>query len=167
MDMAVASNLKNDRIGFRDLALKEECLKRSASSGVYAKRSLRRYMLLVQRNREQFDFSVSEARLLADAIECEPVEGAKLEDASIFVLWATVALESELHGLGSKWKVDMRVLEGKLRGLKDGELLAVVDAIEQFWLLSRQHDYTDSELGKLLNKVGLVRSESEPDKRNY
>lgn len=87
-------------------------------------------LLEVEHARLAPTFSDAEWMLLRDACN-----GTLWETSTIRLLWAEVADAIDLAGLATKWGVDdPRPFMARLRALTPLQSLAVVDAIERWWI---------------------------------
>lgn len=121
-------------------ALDDRDYKHESHRNEVARRDLLRYYDSLARSLATVDLSEAEASALCDANN-----GTIWEPWSVSLLWANIA---DTPGLGEKWGVDTEVLISKIRGWDYHQALAVVDAIERFWV--QCEDST-------VQSVGLVR----------
>ncbi len=140
-------NDRIDRIEFRAGPVAGPISDRTGtiSEGLVARRDLERYYALLDHELARVELSEAEASLICDALN-----GTLMDPHSYRLLWAEVADAVRLDGLDAKWGVDGDALVERLRALSPGAMMAVVDAVERFWL-------SPNPLGENLRRVGLVR----------
>lgn len=105
-----------------------------------ARRDLTRYYQGLEAALATVDLTEAEASALCDANN-----GTIFEHWSVSLLWANVADTPEL---GAKWGIDTDALIRKIRSWDHFQTLAVVDAIERFWVKCET---------STVKNVGLVR----------
>ena len=152
----MASNTVSFRMGSEDDLLNRGITNRAArgefyvglSNGGVAARDLERYYRLVERTLQGIVFSVAEASAIVDACN-----GTFWDSFSLFDGLA-LGLEDAISGdqLDQKWGIDGERLLAKLRALEPVQHLAIVDAIERFWVADLNRERED-----ILREVGLVR----------
>lgn len=106
-----------------------------------ARRDLGRYYEVLARSLATVQLSKAEASALCDANN-----GTAWDNWSISLLWANVA---DCPGLDEKWGVNVDALIAKIRSWSYPQCLAVVDAIERFWVRCEE---------STVESVGLVQS---------
>lgn len=112
--------------------------------GLVAKRDLERYYSLLQRELRTAREALTENEMLA---LCNLANGTLWDATSAPLLWAETA---DAHPATlEKWNVDQEALVAKLRTLSPITLVAIVDAIEQWWLLEAGDNHEN------LKRVGL------------
>jgi hypothetical protein len=116
------------------------------TGSLVARRDLGRYYALLDAALGTVHLSTAEAALVCDAV------GSAAADQYAFV-WAAVADGIRARGLEAKWSVDGAALIDRLRALSPGQALALADAVERFWVVSRQ-DGAES-LEQHLERCGL------------
>lgn len=149
-------NTVSFRMGLEDDLLNRGITSRAArgefsvglSNGAVASRDLDRYYRLIDRTLQGIVFSVAEASAIVDACN-----GTFWDVASLFDGLA-LGLEDAISGdqLDEKWGIDGEQLLAKLRALEPVQHLAIVDAIERFWVSDKSRDREE-----ILREVGLVR----------
>lgn len=150
------SNTVSFRMGSPDEPLNRGVTSRAAlggssaglSNGAVASRDLERYYRLIDRALQGIVFTVAEASAIVDACN-----GTFWDTHSLFDGLA-LGLEDAISGdqLDEKWGIDGERLLAKLRALEPVQHLAIVDAIERFWVSDLSRDRED-----ILRDVGLVR----------
>lgn len=110
-----------------------------------AKRDLDRYYAALSAELRAVSLSEPEALLLCDALN-----GVLHEPHTVPLLWASIDDAIRLDRMDAKWGVDGADLVARLRALTYTQALAVIDAVERWWLL------TDRSAGAL-QTVGLRR----------
>jgi hypothetical protein len=133
-------------VAFRNKALEQQLATRTgggqSSAGTVSVRDLERYYAALRMALATVRLEQNEALLLADA-----ANGTIWTEHDIRLLF-TLAEDAPGH-LATKWNVDTQALASKLKALTQMQCLAVVDALERFWLLSK------GELEERLEFVGL------------
>ncbi|HHW15086.1 MAG TPA: hypothetical protein GXX28_09160 [Firmicutes bacterium] len=98
-------------------------------------RDLARLYELYRHELAELAFTAGEAGLIVDVLN-----GTLITDASqARHLWAEVEDGIRLDHLDEKWSVDGPALIEKLRALRLGQCLAVIDAAERFWAAVAAH----------------------------
>ncbi len=154
----MASNTVSFRMGSEDDLLNRGVTNRAArgefygglSNGGVAARDLERYYRLVERTLQGIVFSVAEASAIVDACN-----GTFWDSYSLFDGLA-LGLEDAISGdqLDQKWGIDGERLLAKLRALEPVQHLAIVDAIERFWV---SVGFQSRDREEILREVGLLR----------
>lgn len=111
-----------------------------------AKRDLARYYDVLARSLDALSLSSAESSLICDA-----ARGTAWDTSSYRLLWAEIDDAIRLDQLDTKWNVDGPALVAKLRNLAPGTAMAIVDAVERFWLTP------DDDREASHRRVGLVR----------
>ena len=118
------------------------------SSGQVAVRDLERYYRLVDRTLQSVIFSNAEASAIVDACNGTIWDTFSLFDGLALSIEDAISLEQ----IDVKWGIDGERLLAKVRALEPVQHLAIVDAIERFWIAGHGTDRED-----ILRQVGLVR----------
>jgi hypothetical protein len=148
--MAKKQNNKTETLSFRideTLAGKIEARVSNwlESSHAVARRELERYYEVLQRELASISLTESEANLL-----CDVCNGTSFEPiAFVGALYIQVEDGDELEGVGEKWGVDAKAFAEKLKALSFTQCLALVDAVERFWIEPNEPNR--------IQTVGLVR----------
>jgi hypothetical protein len=139
------SPARTDRIAFRAGALMGEITKRAASGSrdLTARRDLGRYYAILRRSLETVSFTRAELALI-----CEAFKDRQLGE-NYDLIWAAIDDAIRLKGLEKKHQVDGPALVTKLRDLRPGQKLAVLDALEVC--------LHSPKSAALLEETGLVR----------
>ena len=134
---------------YADRALRAELDARRGyiTDGTLMSRELERYYEVLRRSLATVKLSEAEAGLLCDALS------GIVRAGPVALLWAEVDEAIRADGLDAKWGIEGPVLVAKLRGLSYAQALALVDAIERFWL--GPHEQVDRAAA--LWAVGLIR----------
>jgi hypothetical protein len=130
--MSEGLDLKYPRISFRAGGLEVELHARHGHKEGLShtvQECLGRYFYALQQTLKSIDLSEQEWMLVRDACN-----GTLWERHTIPFLWGGVEDAIKLDGLDRKWEVDGAALVGKLRALTYWQSLAVVDAVERWWL---------------------------------
>lgn len=83
---------------------------------------------------------------------CDALNGTLMEPHTMQLLWAQIDDACRLDNLCEKWDCQREVIVDLLRDLSYCQSLAVVDAVERWWLLPDKSDRRQS-----LRAVGLLR----------
>lgn len=126
------------------------------SPGRVAARDLERYYDILAAELRGVSLTEAEAMALVDALSGvlhEPPEVART------MLWAGVDDAICLDGLDAKWNIDGPALVAKLRALSPAQAMAVIDAVERWWVLvgAADGDEVAPECEARLRVVGLLR----------
>jgi hypothetical protein len=118
--------------------------------GLVAKRDLGRYYALIREELRRLSppLTQAEASLICDA--CNGTWMGDEYSPGPMILWAEVADACRLNELDAKWGVDGDALVARLQRMTPGQLMAIADAVERFWL----EPDLDTEEG--LRRVGLM-----------
>lgn len=137
-------------IVFRDVEMERTQLQPRAtednSAGLVAKRDLGRYYDVLARELKLAAATLTRGEKLA---LCDLSNGTLWDSTSIGFLWAEVADTSPAQL--AQWKINQAALVEKLRALTPTQTLALVDALERWWLLDNVTDHDES-----LAAVGLA-----------
>lgn len=114
--------------------------------GLTAKRDLGRYYDALRRELKLAAATLTRGEKLA---LCDVSNGTLWDSLSAGYLWAEVA-DADPAQL-AQWGVDQDALVAKLRALTPTQSLALVDALERWWLLPEVTDHDES-----LRAVGLA-----------
>lgn len=123
----------NDRVSIRlaDLLAPVTARTQAAESlGATAKRDLSRYYNLLERDLAVVAQALTKGEAL---LLCDLNNGTIWDSVTTTALWAQVA-DADQAQLDA-WGVDREALAAKLRALTTSQALALVDAIERWWLL--------------------------------
>lgn len=112
-----------------------------------AKRDLGRYYTIIRDSLIRLNLTREEACLICDALN-----GCWMDEWAYRHAWAEVADGIQIQGLAGKWEVeDPDGLVHRLRALSPGGAMALVDAVERFWL------DPERDADEMLREVGLLR----------
>lgn len=92
------------------------------------RRMVERYDWITDADRPKF--SVPEWKLVCDALNGTMFHSAE----QLRMIWGEVADAIKLDSLDKKWDVNGASLVKRLRELSAGQLVATIDAVEQFWI---------------------------------
>lgn len=104
----------------------------ASSADLAARRDLERYYRLLADSLPRLE--LGEAMMLVDMLN-----GTVLDERTYRYLAHEVA-DSLADGLGEKWGVDGSAFVARLQALPPGSLMAIVDAVERFWLRCGEDD---------------------------
>jgi len=87
-----------------------------------------RYAAIIAAHRPQL--SDAEWNACRDALN-----GTYLGDVEMLptIVWATIDDADRLEGLGAQWGIDAQALAQRIRAMPRAELIALVEAVEQWW----------------------------------
>lgn len=111
-----------------------------------ARRDLRRYYDLLSRILPTIRLSKGEAALICDALKSTVI----VEPSSLPQIWDSMDEAIRVNRLDRRWYVDGRQLVAKMRTYAPSQLIALIDAVERFWV-------NPNPLDDSLRRVGLVR----------
>lgn len=119
-------------VSFRPGPLAARLDARGANRNETARRDLDRYYDLIERTVASVQLSSAEWSLLRDALNGTIIES----------WWSGHTLAAEIEdacddGLAEKWHVDSAALVERLIALSPAQVLAVCDAVEQWWRRQR------------------------------
>lgn len=137
-------------VSFRDATLEpllEERAPEPGGLGLIAKRDLTRYYDALRRELKTVAQLLTPSEALA---LCDISNGTLWDEVSAALLWAEVA-DADQAQL-DQWGVNRDTLVAKLRALTPAQSLAVVDALERWWLLPED---VASDQDRGLAAVGL------------
>lgn len=115
--------------------------------GQIGRRDIERYYRILSDDLATVSLDEREALALCDALN-----GSLLDQTTYRYVWAE--LEDAPH-LAAKWGVDMQRLVRKLRDLTPGQTMAIIDAVERWWLIQDSPSYQSYQ--ESLARVGLIR----------
>lgn len=150
MSDTASSSTRPAPIAFRDADLEPDLAARAkehASLGLVAKRDLARYYTTLRRELRTVAGALTRGEKLA---LCDVSRGTLWDSTSVGFLWAEVA-DTDPADL-EQWEVDRDALVAKLRAFTPTQTLALVDALERWWLLASVSDHDEG-----LRAVGLTR----------
>lgn len=132
-----------------------------------ARRDLQRYYTLLDLSLDRVVLSESEAGLVCHALNwLQQASPDEVEIDHWQVAWADVADAIRRERLDQQWNVDGEELIQRLRRLSPGELAAIVDAAERFWINYQQQEPAATKtIAEQLRDVGLLRN-SRPRRRH-
>lgn len=122
-----------------------------APLGSTARRDLERYYQVVRDELVRAPLTRNEVLLIMDALN-----GVIIEHAGGYrgALIADVVDHIRLNAADAKWVVSAAVLEAKLREMRPGTMMALIDASERFWARASE----DAEV--VLRELGLWREKA-------
>lgn len=128
------------------------------SPGRVAVRDLDRYYATLAAELRRVDLSEAEAMLLIDSLNGTMHDTT---ESLPTMLWAGVADSIRLDGLAATWDVDGSALIATLQALSPIQAVAVVDAVERWWIIQAAADAAGGDVpaereGRI-RVVGLVR----------
>ena len=100
-----------------------------SGTSLIARRDLERYYQALPDEMRDIQLSQDEMSLLRDALN-----GVLHEPHTYRLLWAGVDDAIRHEGLAEKWHVDGEALVTRLRDMTPGQTMAIIDAVERYWL---------------------------------
>jgi hypothetical protein len=151
--------MPREHIQFRQSYLEPELAEREGeghSRDLVAKRDLARYYTMLEASLRRIELSEDEARLCCQALDLPVGIDDDRRDRTSQDRWQAARAEIEeairLNHIDKKYGVDGSSLLEYLSTLSPGEICALVDACERFWLIQEHRETAD-----LLRELGLVR----------
>jgi hypothetical protein len=115
-------------------------------------RDLKRYYSLLNYHLLELTLCPSEVHLVCDALKDYRVED---DSEQARVVWKQVAAAMQRDQLDQKWKIDGSALIRKLQALNHLQFIALVDAVERFWIREKSNLHETKEAK--LSRIGLIR----------
>ncbi len=136
----------------QDSKLKAALLKRGENTSTVGLRDLRRYYALLNHHLLELSLTVGEASLI-----CETLKDYRFEDDSeqTRTIWKRVNDAIQRDRLEKKWSVNSEAFIHKLHGLTNLQAVALVDAVERYWI--REQANPDEPLETKLLRVDLIK----------
>jgi hypothetical protein len=136
----------------QDGKLKAALLQRGDNTGAVGLRDLKRYYTLLNYHLLELSLSASEASLICEVLTDyrfeEDVEQAR-------AIWQRVDAAIQLEQLNPRWSVNGEGLIRKLQSLNHLQAVALVDAVERYWI--REQSNPDEPLETKLSRVDLIK----------
>jgi hypothetical protein len=144
--------MKSKTLISQDLELKTALLERGEDISTIELRDLKRYYALLNYHLLELTLPASEVNLV-----CEALKDYRIEDDSeqARVIWKRVAAAIQRDQLDQKWGVDGSAFIRKLQALTHLQLVALVDAVERYWVRVKSNPLEPQE--KRLSRVGLTK----------
>ena len=142
----------------QDANLKASLLQRGDMLSAVALRDLKRYYALLSQCLIKISFTEGQAYLLCDALKDYWLEnnyGLENSSEQIEAIWQRVAQAVEQDRLNQKWGVNSETINRKLQAFDSLQTLALVDAVEQYWVREKSHP-NESPQTRLL-RVDLIK----------
>lgn len=135
----------------QDSQLKATLLQRGEDASTVGLRDLKRCYALLNYHLLELTLTADEASLV-----CEALKDYRFEDDSeqARTIWRRVDAAIQRDHLNQKWSVNSTFIP-KLRALTHLQIIALVDAIERFWV--RAQADPDEPLEAKLSRVGLIK----------
>lgn len=121
------------QIGFRSGDEADALESRGGQTAETIRRIIVRYSAALAAELRRVELSEPEWNVLRNVLN-----GTFVEDTTIRLLWAEVE-DSRPDGHAEANGVDLDTLVGKLRGLTYTQSLAVIDAVERWWVAYNRH----------------------------
>lgn len=136
----------------QDPRLKESLLRRGDMLSAIALRDLARYYVFLNQCLVDISFTEGQARLL-----CDTLKGYDLDNNSeqVKAVCQRVVQAIERDQLNQKWGVNGEVLIRKLQAFSSPQAVALVDAVEQYWVRDRSYPNESPEIRLL--RVNLIK----------
>ncbi len=136
----------------QDSKLKAALLQRGDNTSAVGLRDLKRYYALLNYHLLELSLTASEAKLI-----CEALKDYRFEDDSeqARIIWKQVDAATQQNQLNQKWSVNREALIRKLQGLTHLQAVALVDAVERYWV--REQSNSHEPLETKLSRVDLIK----------
>jgi hypothetical protein len=137
---------------FQDSKLKTALLKRGDNTSTVGLRDLKRYYALLNYHLLEISLTTDEAKLI-----CEALKDYQFEDdpEQTRTIWKQVDTVIRQNQSDPKWSVNREALIRKLQGLTDLQVVALVDAVERYWV--REESNSHEPLETKLSRVDLIK----------
>lgn len=137
---------------FEDSKLKTALLQRGEIASTVGLRDLNRYYTLLNYHLLELTLTTGEANLI-----CEVLKGYQFETdfEQARTIWQRIDTAIGQDHLDSKWSVNREALIRKLQGLTHLQAVALIDAVERYWV--REQSNPDESLETKLSRVDLVK----------
>jgi hypothetical protein len=132
--------------------LKAALRQRGSHASAVGLRDLKRYYTLLNYHLLELAFSADEASLICEVLADYQFE-ADAEQAR--TIWQRVDDAIQLEQLNPKWRVNGECLIRKLQGLNHLQAIALVDAVERYWV--REESNPHESLETKLSRVDLIK----------
>jgi hypothetical protein len=144
--------MKNKILVPQDSKLEAALLERGEDAIAIALRDLKRYHVLLNYHLLELTLSPNEVHLV-----CEALKDYRVEDDSeqARVIWKQVAAAMQRDQLDQKWKIDGNAFIRKLQALNHLQFIALVDAVERFWIREKSNLHESKETK--LSRIGLIK----------
>lgn len=136
----------------QDSRLKESLLQRGDTLSAVALRDLKRYYALLNQCLAEISFTEGQACLLCNALKDYGLEN---NSEQVKAIWQRVAQAIERDQLNPKWGVSGESLIRKLQAFNSLQAVALIDAVEQYWI--REQSYPNEALETRLLRVDLIK----------
>jgi hypothetical protein len=136
----------------QDLEIKAALTERGEDSSGIELRDLKRYYSLLNYHLLELTLCPSEVHLVCDALKDYRVED---DSEQARVIWKQVAAAIQRDQLDQKWKIDGSALIHKLQALNHLQFMALVDAVERFWIREKSNLHESKETK--LSRIGLIK----------
>jgi hypothetical protein len=129
----------------QDSQLKVSLLQRGEDTSAIGVRDLKRYYTLLNSHLLEISLTASEASFL-----CEILKNYRFEDDpdQVKTIWKQIEQGIQQDRLDQKWSVNGEGFVHKLQTLTYLQLIALVDAVERYWIreLSSPHEPIETKL---------------------
>jgi hypothetical protein len=143
--------MKSKTLISQDSQLKAALLQRGDNTSTVGFRDLKRYYALLNYHLLELSLTTSEANLI-----CEALKDYQFEDdfEQAQAIWQRVDSAIQCDRLDQKWSVNGTFIR-KIQALTNPQAVALVDAVERYWIREQSYPHQPSET-KLL-RVDLVK----------
>jgi hypothetical protein len=143
--------MKSKTLISQDLKLNAALLERGEDIRTIELRDLKRYYALLNYHLLELTLPASEVNLV-----CEALKNYRIEDDSekARVIWKQVDAAIQREQLDQKWGVDGKVFIHKLQALNHLQFVALVDAVERYWVREKSNPHESRETR--FSQVGLT-----------
>jgi hypothetical protein len=144
--------MKSKTLISQDVELKTALHQRGENISAIGLRDLRRYYALLNYHLLELSLTASEANLICEALKYYLFEDDPEQTRTI---WRQVDTAIRQDQLDQKWSVNREALMRKFQSLTDLQVVALVDAVERYWV--RDQSNSHEPLETRLSRVGLVK----------
>jgi len=136
----------------QDSKLKAALLQRGDNTSTVGLRDLQRYYNLLNYHLLELSLTIGEANLI-----CEALKDYRFEEdfEQTRAIWKRVDHAIQQDHLDQQWSVNGKALVRKLQALHELQAIALVDAVERYWV--REQANPDEPLEKRLSRVDLIK----------
>jgi hypothetical protein len=144
--------MTNKTLISQDAQLKAALLKRGDNTGAVGLRDLQRYYALLNYHLLEFALTAGEANLICEVLQDYCFE---TDPEQARMIWRRINDAMESNQLHQKWRVNGEALISKLQRLTHLQAMALVDAVERYWLRAQSHPQEPVDI--TLSRVDLLK----------
>lgn len=136
----------------QDSELKSKLLQRGDNASAVGLRDLKRYYALLNYHLLEISLTAGEANLICEALKIYRFEDDPEQARTV---WQQVDAAIQQNSLSQKWSVNLETFMHKLQGLNHLQVIALIDAVERYWV--REQANPDELLETRLLRVDLLK----------